>query len=120
MNLNLVNLLLCHSQLSLMIFERFGLAENGSNVDEVGVRKSASWFAHARTSARPPIDMSGNFPAHVSAKSPSKISPKVFVTLGQLFKIFPFSAQKSHSAGGRGSLNFFGGWNPNIFDFRTL
>ena len=27
--------------------------------------------AHARTSARPPIDTSRNFPAHVSAESPS-------------------------------------------------
>ena len=31
--------------------------------------------AHARTSARPPIDTSGNFPAHMSAESPSNISP---------------------------------------------
>ena len=32
--------------------------------------------AHARPSAQPPIDMSGNFPAHVSAESPSKFSEK--------------------------------------------
>jgi hypothetical protein len=31
--------------------------------------------AHARPSAQPPIDVSGNFPAQVSAESPSKISP---------------------------------------------
>ena len=31
--------------------------------------------AHARPSARPPIDTSGNFPAHMSAESPSNISP---------------------------------------------
>ena len=31
--------------------------------------------AHARPSARHPIDTSGNFPAHVSAESPSNISP---------------------------------------------
>ena len=30
---------------------------------------------HARPSARPPIDTSVNFPAHVSAESPSNISP---------------------------------------------
>ena len=30
---------------------------------------------HARSSARAPIDMSGNFPAHMSAESPSNISP---------------------------------------------
>ena len=31
--------------------------------------------AHARPSARPPIDTSGNFPAHMSAESPWNISP---------------------------------------------
>ena len=31
--------------------------------------------AYARPSARPPIETSGNFPAHVSAESPSNISP---------------------------------------------
>jgi hypothetical protein len=29
---------------------------------------------HARPSARPPIDTSGNFPAHMSAEAPSNIS----------------------------------------------
>ena len=32
--------------------------------------------AHARPSAQPLIFMSGNFPAHVSAESPSKFSKK--------------------------------------------
>ena len=32
--------------------------------------------AHARPSARPPLYMSGNFPANVSAESPSNIFPK--------------------------------------------
>ena len=31
--------------------------------------------AHARPSAQPPIDVSGNFPVHMSAESPSNISP---------------------------------------------
>ena len=31
--------------------------------------------AHARPSGQPPIDVSGNFPAHVSAESPSNVSP---------------------------------------------
>ena len=35
----------------------------------------ASGSAHARPSAQPPIDTSGNFPAHVYAESPSNISP---------------------------------------------
>ena len=32
--------------------------------------------SHAKPSTQPPIDMSGNFPAHVSAESPSKFSKK--------------------------------------------
>ena len=35
----------------------------------------APGFAHARPSAQPPIDMSGNFKPYVSAESPSNISP---------------------------------------------
>ena len=31
--------------------------------------------AHARPSAQPPIDVSENIPPHVSAESPSNISP---------------------------------------------
>ena len=38
-----------------------------------GVPRSQS--AHARPSTRPPIDMSGNYPANVSPESPSNISP---------------------------------------------
>ena len=34
----------------------------------------APWSAHARPSARPPIDVSWNFLAHVSAESPLNIS----------------------------------------------
>ena len=37
--------------------------------------------AHGRPSAQPPIDMSGNFPAHVSAESPSKFSKKTLKNL---------------------------------------
>ena len=36
--------------------------------------------AHARPSAQPPIDMSGNFPAHVSAESPSKFSKNLDIS----------------------------------------
>ena len=34
-----------------------------------------SGFVHARPSARPPINMRGNFPGHMSAESPSSITP---------------------------------------------
>ena len=33
--------------------------------------------ANARPSAQPPIDTSGNFPAHMSTESPSNISPNL-------------------------------------------
>ena len=35
----------------------------------------ATGSPHARSSARPPIDTSGNYPARVSAESPSNNSP---------------------------------------------
>ena len=44
--------------------------------------------AHARPSAQPPIDGSGNFPAPVSAESPSNISPnpsKVITKVSELY-----------------------------------
>ena len=72
----------------------------------MGVLDSGS--AHARPSARPPINTSGNFPAHISAESPStfKNLPQLlrshirsFGTLGQLLKLPNFSALKCHSAG---------------------
>ena len=39
------------------------------------MRVLAPWSVHARHLARPPIDMSGNYSAHMSAKSLSKITP---------------------------------------------
>ena len=67
----------------------------------------APWSAHARPSAQPPINVSGNFPAHMSAESPLNIFPntsevisEVFGTLRQLLKYPILSAQIYHSAGG--------------------
>ena len=39
---------------------------------------------HTRPSARPPIDTSGNFPAHVSAESPSNISPNPLEVISEV------------------------------------
>ena len=44
--------------------------------------------AHARPSALPPIDTSGNFPAHVSAKSPSNISPNLSEVISKVSEFF--------------------------------
>jgi hypothetical protein len=54
--------------------------------------------AHASPSAQPPIDMSGNFPPHMSAES--------------LFEISPFSGQNRVILRGRWGPRF---WNPPIF-----
>ena len=74
--------------------ERIGSARSGRNL-QVGIYVSSFIFgqealkkfllalmgvlapgsAHARPSARPPIDTSGNLPVHMSAESPSNISP---------------------------------------------
>jgi hypothetical protein len=61
--------------------------------------------AHARPSTRPPIDMSEDFPVHMSAQSPSNIypNPSKVISNNFLLKIPTFSA---HSAAGRGSPNF--------------
>ena len=40
--------------------------------------------AHARPSAQPPIDTSGNFPAHMSAESPSNISPNLSEVISEV------------------------------------
>ena len=40
--------------------------------------------AHARPSAQPPIDTSGNFPAHMSAESPSNISPNPLEVISEV------------------------------------
>ena len=56
--------------------------------------------AHAWPFARPPISMSGNFPAHVSAESPPNISPnpsevipEVSESYNNFWKYPPLSAQ---------------------------
>ena len=40
--------------------------------------------AHARPSAQPPINTSGNFPAHMSAESPSNISPNPLEVISEV------------------------------------
>ena len=56
-----------------MIIRHFRKISNQISVHAHGVLAPGS--AHARTSARPSISMSGNFSAHMSAESPSNISP---------------------------------------------
>ena len=64
--------------------------------------------AHARRYARPSIDMSGNFLAHLVCRVNFKHLPQPLRryiwsdgTIRQFFKIPTLSAQKCHSAGGR-------------------
>ena len=51
----------------LLGFSNGGGYKKGIPLAPMGVLAPGS--AHARPSARPPIDTSGNFPAHVSAES---------------------------------------------------
>ena len=44
--------------------------------------------AHARHSARPPIDASGNFPAHVSAESLSNTSANPWEVISEVSKVY--------------------------------
>ena len=44
--------------------------------------------AHARPSAQPPIDMSGDFPAHVSGESPSNISPNPSEVISKVSEVY--------------------------------
>ena len=78
--------------------------------------------AHAGHSAQPPIDTSGNFPARVSAESPSNISPSTSKVISEvseksfqdIFEISRFSGQIGlifFFLGGGGSPNFFPNWN---------
>jgi hypothetical protein len=59
--------------------------------------------AHARPSARPPIDMRGNFPAHMSAESPFENNP-----------LCPPKYSIVQGVGG-GSPIIFRVWDPHIF-----
>ena len=51
------------------------LAKNGEKISAHADGGPRSPSAHAGPFARPPISMSGNFLAHMSAESPSNISP---------------------------------------------
>ena len=51
------------------------LHDNCIRIPLVPMGVHAPGSAHARPFAQPPIDTSGNFPAHMSAESPSNISP---------------------------------------------
>ena len=74
--------------------------------------------AHSRPSAQPPIDVSGNFPAHMSAESPLNISPspskvisKVPESYDNFLKYPPLSAQHTLFEGVGGVPD----GNPNLF-----
>ena len=52
---------------------------------------------HAIPSSHPPIDMSINFPAHMSAKSPSNISPNFLELISKVSKNFKNFTHKTNS-----------------------
>ena len=74
--------------------------------------------AHAGPSAQPPIGKSGNFPARVSAQSPSNISPNPSEVISEvvelydkrfldIFEIIQFYGQNRVNWGEGESPNFF-------------
>ena len=73
---------------------------------------------HAGHSAQPPIGTSGNFPARVSAESPSNISPNPSEVISEvselydkpfmdIFDVSQFSGQNRVNWGGSGGPRFF-------------
>ena len=48
----------------------------------------APMSAHVGPSAQPPIDVSGNFPAHVSAELPSNISPNLLEVMSEVLELY--------------------------------
>ena len=76
--------------------------------------------AHARPSAHPPIDSSGNFPAHVSAESSSNISPTPQKSYPKSRNpMTTFEIKKTHLKtlfqGAMGGLQIFCGVNISFF-----
>ena len=79
----------------------------------------ATGSGHARPSARPPIYMSGNFPAHMSAESPSNISSNTSEVISDVSEPYDnfwnfqkkiLKKPKNAPPGGQGgSQNFLGG-----------
>ena len=78
--------------------------------------------AHAGHSAQPPISTSGNFPARVSAESPSNISPNPSEVISEvselydkpfmdIFDVSQFSSQNRVNWWGSGGPRFFFNWN---------
>ena len=63
--------------------ERRKIVANSASAEGV----LATGSAHARPSARPPIDTSGNFPAHVSPESPSNISPNSLEVISEVIHV---------------------------------
>ena len=73
--------------------------------------------AHARPSALPPIDTSGNFPAHMSAHLPQPLRSHIrsFGTLGQLLIYLPWPPKYMIVRGVGGSPNTFFWLEPFYF-----
>ena len=74
-------------------------------------------FAHARPSAQPYIDVSGNFSAHMSAESPLNISPnpsEVISKVSEPYDNFSKYPPVPVRGGMGGARIIFYDWNPNI------
>ena len=78
----------------------------------------APMSAHAGPSAQPPIGTSGNFPARVSAESPSNISPNPSEVISEVSELYdkPFLDFFDFSQfSGQNRVNWGGSGGPQIF-----
>ena len=96
----------------------WGLATAARKEEEIPLAPMgvlAPGSAHARPSARPPIDTSGNFPAHVSAESHSNISPNPSEVIHFCRSNKNLKKPKNHPprGPGGGGPNFF--FYPNFY-----
>ena len=71
-----------------MTSEGLGEMFEGDSADTCAGKFPPVPMGHARPSAQPPIDVSGNFPAPVSAESPSNISPNPSEVISKVSELY--------------------------------
>ena len=70
------------------IFEGYSAERCAGKIPLVSMGVLAPVSAHAGPSAQPPIDVSGNFPAHVSAELPSNIFPNPSEVISEVSELY--------------------------------